>query len=137
MKPAIAVLVLLVVGVGMVYTQTPPPSPPDLPKVPSLGLPAIPEEKPAAEPKEPTIDELLNKIEKIREQKAELDKQEQAAVAEVKKRMVKQTERLNKLGLGAPVPAPPPVVNFTAPEAGPAIIPGAAPAPPLPQPRGR
>ena len=127
MKTTLAVLGLLVVAVGTVYTQAPPPSPNDLPT-----LPTIPKQNLATEP---TIDQLLDRIEKIREQKAELEKQEQAAVAEMRKRMVKQTERLNKLGLGASVP--PPVVNVTAPDAGPAIPPIGGLAPPLPQPRTR
>ena len=70
-------------------------------------------------------------------QKAELEKQEQVAVAEVRKRMGKQTERLNKLGLGATVL--PPVVNVTAPDGLPVVSPGVVPAPGTipPQPRGR
>jgi hypothetical protein len=110
MKTLLAVIVLVVVAAGTVYTQAPPPSP-DLPKFPSDIATGQAVPKP-----EPTLDQLLDQIEKIRAQKAELEKQEQALAAEVRKKMVKQTERLNKLGLGTPVPPPPSLNSTPAPD---------------------
>lgn len=122
MKTTVAVLVLVVVAAGTVYTQSPPAgSQIPLPDVPTFPSPAS---QPAAR-KEPTLDQLLDQIEKIREQKAELDRQEQALAAEARKKIVKQTERLNRLGLGTPLP--PPVSNRSG---GPDL----APAEPVPSP---
>jgi len=130
MKTFVAVIVLVVVAVGTVYTQAPPPSP-DLPKFPADMAPGEAVPKP-----EPTLDQLLDQIEKIRAQKAELEKQEQALAAEVRKKMVKQTERLNKLGLGTPTPAPPIFNSTSAPDLlAPAPILGSGPK--VPQSRNR
>jgi hypothetical protein len=137
MKTTIAVLVLLVVTVGTVYTQSPPALPNDLPKLPN-DFPTVQTTPNQNLATGPTIEQLLDRIEKIRAQKAELEKQEQAAVAEVRKKMVTQTERLNKLGLGAP--AAPPVASTTGgTDLAPTIRPGALsiPSPPLPQPNRR
>ena len=123
MKTTVAVLVLVVVAAGTVYTQ----SPPTTPQIPQTAVvPTFP--TPAAQPgprKEPTLDQLLDQIERIREQKVELDRQEQVLAAEARKKIVKQTERLNRLGLGTPLP--PPISNRSG---GPDL----APAEPVPSP---
>jgi Spy/CpxP family protein refolding chaperone len=105
MKLTLAVLVLLV-AVGTVYTQNLLPAPaPDLPALP--GLPAAPSLQPApAQPKERTINQMLDEIQTIRAQKAELAKMEQALMTEVRKMVEQQNERLNKMGLGTPAQPP-------------------------------
>jgi hypothetical protein len=131
MKTTVAVLVVVVVAAGTVYTQSPPDviPPPDVPTT----LPGAATKPPPT--KEPTLDELLDQIERIREQKAELDRQEKLLAAEARKKIVKQTERLNKLGLGTPVP---PMIDTTTapnliPPAPSPVLPGAGT--PLLQPR--
>jgi hypothetical protein len=100
-KTSIAVLVLLA-AVGTVYTQAPPPipategiAPQSLPATPTVG-------SAASAPKERSINQLLDEIQTVRAQKAELAKREQALMAEVRKLVEQQNERLNKMGLGAP-----------------------------------
>jgi hypothetical protein len=68
-----------------------------------------------------TIDQLLEKIADLRRQKADLEKQEQAAAAELKVRLKELVEKLSKLGLADPLPAPP---------APPAPVPPKPPEPP-------
>jgi hypothetical protein len=48
-------------------------------------------------PPEKSVDELLSELERVQAQKAELEKKEQELKALVRKRLEKQTERLNKL----------------------------------------
>jgi hypothetical protein len=114
MKATLATLVLLVFTAGTVYTQTRPVSPGDLP-----GLPDV--ERKSAAPKDTTIDQLLDQIVKLRQQKAEIEKKEQELMAEVQKKLGKQTERLNQLGIPAGTP------NNSIPGGG--IPPGGAPSP--------
>ena len=90
MKSALAILVLVVVGTGTVYTQYVPPRD-------TRGSPD--EERKSASPKDATIDQLLDQIVKLRQQQAELKKREQDLMAEVQKKLGKQTERLNQLGI--------------------------------------
>ena len=92
MKCALAVVVLVVVGVGTVYTQSPPVPPPGAPGFPD-------EERKSASPKDATIDQLLDQIVKLRQQQAELKKKELDLMTEVQKKLGKQTERLNQLGI--------------------------------------
>ncbi|MCI0702778.1 MAG: hypothetical protein L0241_16985 [Planctomycetia bacterium] len=63
----------------------PPPSPP---------VPVVP-----APPKEKSVEELLDELERIQTQKAELAKKELELKATIRKRVEKQLERLNKLGI--------------------------------------
>jgi hypothetical protein len=53
------------------------------------------------------VEELLSELEKLRKQKAELEKQEQALMAKLQERLKDQTDRLQKLGV-VPAPAAPP-----------------------------
>ena len=105
MKTSIAVLVLLVVA-GVVYTQPPPPIPapegPTLPRVPAA--PSV--QDGPSQPKERSVNQLLDEIQAVRKQKDELAKKEQALMAEVRKLVDQQNERLNKMGLGTPVQPP-------------------------------
>jgi hypothetical protein len=119
MKTTLAVLILLVVAVGTVYTQVPPlPSRNDQPGLPSVNDPNFgnlrPEPGQPSQPKEVTLDQLLDQIEKVRAQRAELEKKEKALMVEARKLFDKQAERINKLGLGTPG-QPPAAVDFAVP----------------------
>jgi hypothetical protein len=92
-----ACLALLACG-GSGFPQQPPGVAPPGPGVgPSAPTP----------PPQPTIDQLIDRLEQIRKQKAELDRQEQAVVAELRAALKRQRERLAKLGVEeAPPPRP-------------------------------
>jgi hypothetical protein len=107
------------------YPQQPPqpvpaPVPQQLPPDPAPPAisPVAPAPAPAAAP-EPTVDQLLDRLTELRRQKAELEKQEQATVKQLRDKLKAQTERLEKLGIApdpknvpvpdGPVPAIPPV----------------------------
>jgi hypothetical protein len=98
---------------------TPPIPPLDLPIVPGTQIPPAPS-APVAPATKPTpllqsVEELLGELEKLRKQKAELEKQEQALVAKLHDRLKDQTDRLHKLGVAAaPAVAPPPARDFEA-----------------------
>jgi hypothetical protein len=131
MKSTLTVFVLLV-AVGTDYAQSlRPTAPPDLPALP--GVPAAPSLQPAPAPaKERTINQLLDEIQAVRAQKAELAKREQTLMAEVRKLVELQSERLTKMGLGTPV-QPPVAVDFAVP-----ATPGErVPAPSIPVPEKR
>jgi len=126
MKTTLAVIVLLVVATGTVYTQAPPPPNGELPRVPALNegnLSTLPSQlSQSAQPKERNIDQLLDEIQAVRAQRAELEKKEQSLVVEVRKLVDKQTDRLNKLGLGLQVQPPPVSVDVPA-----GLVPGGIP----------
>src|SRR5262249_51648793 len=79
------------------------PTPPGGLAVPSIGptVPQVPTPPPA-----PTIDQLMEKLEQLRKQKADLEKEEQAVTAQLRTALQKQKERLAKPGDGEPAPAP-------------------------------
>ena len=137
MKAALATLVLFVFA-GTVYTQTgsPPPSG-TVPKSPPSDGPRLEPfqvELPSA-PKEPSIEQLIEQIVKVRQQKAALEKKEKDLTAMLRQKVGMQTELLNRLGLGDPyphlVPAEPgrgrPFPNIPTPGTGPDIGPASAP----------
>jgi hypothetical protein len=79
--------------------EFPPPGPPPA-NIPPVIVPTAPTYPvPPAPPPEKTVDELLNDLERVQTQKAELDKREQELKATIRKKLEKQTERLNKLGV--------------------------------------
>src|SRR5437763_5743531 len=114
----VAVLVLPAVA-AVAYTQSQPPAVPPLPSPPVVQQ-ADPAPPPAAirppegriippqsvpvAPKEPTVDEMLDSLERLRAQKAEIEKREQELVAAIRRKIEKQAERLERLGV-APRPA--------------------------------
>src|SRR5690348_11847084 len=106
MKAALATLVLFVFA-GTVYTQTgSPPRSGTVPKPPPSDGPRLEPfqvELPSA-PKEPTIEQLAEQIVNIRNQKAALEKKEQNLISQLRAKVGKQTELLNKLGLCDPYP---------------------------------
>jgi hypothetical protein len=66
-----------------------------------------------------TVDELVSKLEALRKQKAEIEKQEKAVAEELKARFKQLEERLAKLGV---LPGTPPIVDAPL-----QIFPGSAP----------
>jgi hypothetical protein len=48
---------------------------------------------------EKSIDQLLDRLEALRGQKAELEKAEQELVKEIRRKMEKQSDRINRLGI--------------------------------------
>jgi hypothetical protein len=59
------------------------------------------------------VDELINQLEQLRKQKAELDAKEKGLVGQLQGRLKNQTERLTKLGIAVPT-APPPAAKVDA-----------------------
>ena len=109
-----AAVVLLVVG--SVGNSQPPVGPsPQTQNIPPLSVPKTP---PVTAPAEKTVDEMLDELESLRGQKAELEKKEAELVKAIQRKIEKQADRLNRLGIGAPVvptapvlPQPLPVPN--------------------------
>jgi hypothetical protein len=95
--------------------QTGQPQPATAPPPPRDDLPDIklPTAQPAPTPAPaPTVEDLLAQLEKLRKQKADLEKQEQAVVAKLHERLKDQGDRLNKLGVITPPPPPPEEKDF-------------------------
>jgi hypothetical protein len=67
-----------------------------------------------------TIDDLLNKLDSLKAQKAALEKAEKETLALLREKLKEQKDRLRKLGVPteeAPVAPPPPVsITTSAPE---------------------
>ena len=106
--PAVLVAASLLAIGGVGYSQVPRPGTIPPPGVPSFPSPLLSPSPPAPMP-EPTVEQMLDSLESLRVQKAELDKKERELVASINKKIDKQTERMKKLGLEKP-PAAPPVV---------------------------
>jgi hypothetical protein len=70
----------------------------------------------------PTVEQLVAKLEALRKQKADIERQERAVIEELKKAHKQLEERLSKLGV---LPGTPPMVEPPL-----AIFPGSAPAKP-------
>ena len=111
---SVAVLVAIC---GMAYTQQPtpttapdlqiipPPLPAGVPGIPDLGSPSPNFTTPIVVPPEPSVDQLLDKLEALRSQKAELEKQEQELLKIVRQKLVKQSDRMGRLGIANTDPA--------------------------------
>jgi hypothetical protein len=67
------------------------------PPLPEVPTPADFKKPPA--PPEKSVDDLLNELERVQAQKAELEKKEQELKAQLRKKLEAQTERLKKLGV--------------------------------------
>jgi hypothetical protein len=150
------VLALLVAAAGMAHTQTPPrPTPPPEPApqlIPPTTVPQGPRTAPELPLSERSLDQLLDRLEALRAQKAELEKQEQDVVKEIRRKAEKQSDRLQRLGVApneqfvppapattsyapAILPTPAgviPAVQSLPPGAGPVVQPLAPGVPPLP-----
>lgn len=96
---------------GVSPTTTPPLAGSSGPVVPPIGGSAIPSPPPAPPkpPAEKTLDELMDEVEKIRTQKAELEKKEQELVKAIQKKTTEQNARMVKLGIPQIMPAMPPI----------------------------
>jgi len=97
------VLVLVLVVAAAVARQSPPPSsaegslpPRPASNEPRLSGPASPTPPPA---KAPSIDDLLNKLDSLKAQKAALEKAEKETVELLKQKLQEQKHRLQKLGV--------------------------------------
>lgn len=117
MRPrSMLVLALLLVAVGVGHTQQPPqvPSPlgaPTPPLIPAFTQPIVPQvEMAPTPPPEPTLDQLIDKLEGIHKQKAELAKAEQDTMKAIRGKIETQSERLRKLGVAPPAQAPSPAI---------------------------
>jgi hypothetical protein len=84
--------------------QPPKDEPPPRRAVPIIDAPpVIRVATPAAAQ---TVDELINRLEELRKQKAELEKQEKAVVEQLRERLKSQSDRLAKLGIVPLAPEP-------------------------------
>ena len=102
---------------GNGYPQQPPgttpvPALPVLDPAPSAIMPVAPAPAPT-----PTVDQLLDRLTELRRQKAELEKQEQATVKQLRDKLKAQTERLEKLGIAPEPKDAPPAKDETKTEA--------------------
>ncbi len=78
---------------------------------------AIPPPLPPGPLKSATIDDLLNKLQGLKAQRAELDRLEQELVAVLKEKLKEQKERLQKLGVTVEEsPSPKAVPKHTGPK---------------------
>lgn len=103
---AIVPLVFLVlVAFGGANGQVPAPSVELPPRSPEPANQSIEKPTPA-----PSVDQLVSKLESLRAQKAEIEKQEKLVAEELKKRFAELQERLAKLGVlpaALPIAEPP------------------------------
>jgi hypothetical protein len=85
---------------------TPPPADPYQTKPPVLVAPAGPQRIPPPSFPVPvperTLDQLLDDLETLRAQKAEIEKKEAELTKTIQKKAEKQSDRLKSLGLGGP-----------------------------------
>jgi hypothetical protein len=95
-----AAFVMLTIG-----TQHGRPQAPDVkPAQPRIDqeIPLDPPLKPAAPPPPSSVDALLDQLEQLRKQKADLERREKALVEQLQNRLKNQSDRLQKLGVAAP-----------------------------------
>ncbi len=96
---ALALLALAAIG----HSQQPPP--PVLLPLPRIEPKPVPFEQPIRQlaqniPADPTVDQMLDGLESLRTQKAELEKKERETVEAINKKVESQSERMRKLGIG-------------------------------------
>ncbi|QDU18177.1 hypothetical protein [Urbifossiella limnaea] len=130
---------LFAAAAGAAHTQ-PPSSPPavvSLPPVPPSApalAPSVPQPLLVGAAEEKSLERMLDQLEGLRARKADLEKQEQELMKDIRKLLDRQDERVKRLGVvAAPpvVPAPPPSV----PAAPPLVVPSGAGLPPFPLPK--
>jgi hypothetical protein len=97
----VAALALLTIGSEHGRPQGPPPGIDDI----RIGTPRIPVNQVPSSP--PSVDALIDQLEMLRKQKAELEAREKALVEQLQGRLKNQSDRLQKLGVVAPAAAPP------------------------------
>ena len=107
----VAISLLAIAGVGQTQQPQLPPVTITLPEpvpVPQMG-PMIPQPQRlvptvATKPVDPTVDQMLDELEALRIQKAELEKKESEMVAAIGKKVETQSARMKKLGIGSEKP---------------------------------
>jgi hypothetical protein len=67
--------------------------------IPQANLPTAP--RAVAPPAEKSLDQLLDELEALRAQKAELEKKEAELTKAIRQKAERQADRMNRLGLGA------------------------------------
>lgn len=91
-------LAVLVAACGVAVTRPPPPPPPPSgPPIPPAIIPSAP-----TPPPPPPLDQLLDQLEQVQAQKAELAKREESLKQIIRKKLDEQDQRLKKLGLAPP-----------------------------------
>lgn len=129
-NPEVARALVLVVAVVAAVTAAA--------RTQQIGPVTIPQDTPtvappAARAAAKSLDQLLDRLEDLRAQKAELDRQEAEVVKEIRRKMERQTDRLQRLGVGTDgitpgvIPAAP-SVSFS-PVMLPTLAPPVAPSP--------
>jgi len=124
-------IVPAVFAAAAAVAHTQPPPPPLIPDVRTQLVPATPS-VPAAPPLLPlvagekSLEKMLDQLEGLRVRKADLEKQEQELMTEVRKLLEKQDERVKRLGVVSPPLAVPPP---------PAVVPTGLTLPPYPLPK--
>ncbi|MFO0797116.1 MAG: hypothetical protein U0804_06530 [Gemmataceae bacterium] len=147
----LTVSLLFAAAAGAAHTQPPAPIP-QLPAVPNtppsapagVPIPApapagvapspAPQPLPVSTSEEKSLERMLDQLETLRARKADLEKQEQELMKDIRKVLDRQDERVKRLGVvAAPpvVPEPPPVV----PAAPPLVVPSGGGLPPFPLPK--
>lgn len=102
---------LFAAAAGVAHTQPPPT--PLFPDVRSQVIPQTPAVPPALAEK--SLEKMLDQLEGLRSKKAELEKQEQELMKDIRKVLDKQEERVKRLGVVTPPPPAPVVVPGPAP----------------------
>lgn len=97
----LAALIVLTIGSQTGRPQADSKTPP--PRI-DVDLPPITPTPPRAPAPAPTVDDLINQLEQLRKQKAELEEKEKLLVGQLQGRLKNQTERLTKLGVITPPP---------------------------------
>jgi hypothetical protein len=113
----------------------PPHSLPLDPAATRIPSPNVPPAAAPPRPAEPTVEQMIEALERLKAQKADLDRQEQAIKEALAKKLAAQGERLRKLGVGEKADEPKRAPRTSQPtkyEDGPP--PGPNTAPPLPPP---
>jgi hypothetical protein len=87
-------------------TVTPTDVIPAVPVAPSAPSNTIPPPAVPAAPLEQTVDQMLDRLEHLRAQKAEIERKEQELLSAIRKKIEKQSERLDRLGITPRPPEP-------------------------------
>ena len=129
---ALAAVVLAGLAVVEATAQPPAPAPPLLatpPPKPVVELPpaagVAPSVRPEPNPDDLSIEELLEKVKRVRAQKSELDKTEQALMKALTRKSDRVREQIDALNGGAkPIAPPADPTHLSPPPAGAAPLPG-------------
>jgi len=127
--------VLLVCGAVGAATGQPPVGALPSPLLPGDGpavvqpTPAVVQPTPPPAPP-PTVDVLIEQLTKLRAEKAELEKREQAVVKALREKLQEQKARLAKLGINEPPPVEKPTAVEVSPGPKAVLILDSGPVPP-------